>query len=376
MHKVYIGLDVHKAFVSIALALAGKRAPEYYGKCSGSVENLERVLRRILKRYDLKKEEVQVCYEAGPGGFVIARRLLVLGIDVIVVPPSLIPTKAGERVKTDRRDACKLARLLRAGELTSVHVPDAKDEAVRDVCRARTDAVDDVRRSKLRLGAFLLRNGFAYSGKSRWTAAHMRYLRELVLPDPAQKVVLEEYLIAIEAALERVQRLEEYMEHLLDEWERVRMVAALQGLRGFQMVSSMVINSKLGDIPRFGHPRQLMGFLGMVPGEYSSGQRRRQGSITKCGNTHARWMLIEVARHYAKAPKVNKALSVRQEGLSRAVRELSWRAQTRLHHRYVKLKLRGLNENKIIVAIARELIGFIWELAVLVKQEEGQRKAA
>ena len=161
MRKLYIGLDVHKAFVSIALAFAGSSDPEYYGKCSGSVENLEQVLRRILKRYDLEKGDIQVCYEAGPGGFVIARRLLVLGIDVIVVPPSLIPSKPGERVKTDQRDALKLARLLRVGELTRVHVPDAKDEAVRDVCRARTDAVDDARRSKLRLGAFLLRNGFA-----------------------------------------------------------------------------------------------------------------------------------------------------------------------------------------------------------------------
>jgi len=376
MRKLYIGLDVHKASISIALAFSGEREPQYYGKCSGSVKNFERVLRRILKSHDLKKEDIQVCYEAGPGGFVIARRLLVLGIDVIVVPPSLIPTKAGERVKTDRRDALKLARLLRSGDLTSVHVPDARDEAVRDVCRARTDAVDDARRSRLRLGAFLLRNGFTYTGKSRWTMAHMRYLRELVLPDPAQKVVLEEYLIAIDTSVERVKRLERHMEDLLDDWERATMTAALQGLRGFQLVSSMVINSELGNLTRFDHPRQIMGFLGMVPGEHTSGPRRRQGSITKCGNAHARWMLVEVARHYAKPPKVSKALSVRQEGLSRAVRELGWRAQTRLHHRYVKLKLRGLHENKIIVAMARELVGFIWELAVLVKQEEAQRKAA
>jgi transposase len=260
------------------------------------------------------------------------------------------------------RDARNIAKLFRNGDIVEVRVPPALDEAIRDVCRARTDASDDQSRAKQRLNSFLLRNGIRYSGKSRWTPAHMRYLRELVLPDQAQKIVLEEYIQAIDSAIERQQRLADKMKELLKGWEWKAVVEALMACKGFQEVAAMTAISELGDLRRFAHPRQLMAFLGLVPGEYSSGGKRRQGGITKCGNSHARWMLVECAQHYRKAPKVSAALSRRQEGQGEDVKKLSWRMQNRLHSRYVKLKMRGKRENKIIVAIARELCAFLWEL--------------
>lgn len=376
MKKVYIGLDVHKASVSIALAFAGTAEPESYGKAPADLDSFLRVLRRILKKHQLSKKDAALCYEAGPTGFVLARRLRQLDFDIDVIAPSKTPRPSGERIKTDRRDARKLARLFRAGELTPVHIPDVADEVIRDVCRARTDAVDDQKRSRFRLGSFLLRNGYHYTGTTRWKAAHLRYLREMVLPNPAQKIVLEEYLQRIDICVEQVERLEHQMRQLLDSWHRRPFVEALQGFRGFQLVASMTVTSELGDLSRFDHPRKLMAYLGLVPGEDSSGSRRRQGPITKCGNSHARWMLVEIARSYKLPPKISKELSKRQEGLSRDVRALSWRAQERLHRRYVRLHMRGLHYNKIVVAIARELVGFIWELARIIEPAVQAEEAA
>ena len=363
MTKVYIGLDAHKASILIALAFAGRGDPELYGKASSDVDSFLKILRRIMEKYQLTKEEVALCYEAGPTGFVLVRRLRHLGFACEVVAPSLIPVRSSDRVKTDRRDARKLAKLFRAGELTFVHVPDVADEVIRDVCRARTDAVDVQTRSRQQLSALLLRNGYHYTGASTWTEPHMRYLRELVLPDRAQKVVLEEYLQRVDAAVAQVARIERQMEDLLKDWSRRPFVEALQGFRGFQLVASMVVTSELGDLMRFKHPRQLMAYLGLVPSEQSSGDRRRQGSITKSGNSHVRWILVEVAHHYRIPPKVSKELSHRQEKLNRDVRALGWRAQERLHRRFSRLTLRGLHHNKVVIAIARELAAFIWELA-------------
>jgi transposase len=357
----------------MALAFAGDGPGEIHGSCTSDVDRFVVVLGQLLKAHGLERGQVKVCYEAGPCGFVLARHLLRLGYAVEVVAPSLIPTKPGERVKTDRRDARKLARLLRSGELTAVHIPDVADEVLRDLCRARTDAMDDHMRSRQRLSALLLRNGFHYQGKSPWTEAHMRYLRELVLQDPVQKLVLEEYLQGIDRAGERVQRLEEQMQLRQEGWVRRPLAEALQGLRGFQLVASMVVVSEIGDFLRFGHPRSLMAYLGLVPSEHTSSQRRRQGSITKCGNSHVRWILVEAAHQYRLPPKVSKELSKRQEGLSREVRELSWRAQHRLNKRFLKLTFRGVHYNKVVVAIARELAAFIWELARLVDREEAAK---
>ena len=305
---------------------------------------------------------LRACYEAGPCGFGLARRLRQLGVECEVVAPSMTPTRSGDRVKTDRRDACKLARLLRAGELTAVYIPEPTDEAIRDLCRARTDAVDDRRRARHRLKGFLLRHGYRYEGKSSWSAAHERYLRELMLPHPAMKVILEEYLQAIGAAGERIARCEVAMRDLLEQWRLAPAVRALMAMKGFQTVAAMILVSELGEIHRFAHPRQVMAYLGLVPTENTSSDKRRQGRITKCGNSHARWLLVECAQHYASPPKVSKELSRRQQGQPRAVRALSWKVQHRLHHRYTQLLGRRLQRNKALVGIARELCGFIWEL--------------
>lgn len=364
-HTYHIGLDVHAEKTAIAYAGADGSL-EFHGSCASSNLTVERTLRKLAAKLGTELKDLKVCYEAGPTGFVLARRLMELGVEVTVVAPSLIPQRAGERVKTDTRDALKLARLHRAGELKPIHIPDSEDEAIRDVCRARTDAVDDLRRAKQRLGAFLLRNGHHYTGKSKWTAAHMRYLRELDQPCPVQRIVLEEYLQAIDGIHRRIARLEAHMEERLDTWQRKAEVAATMALKGFRTVGGMIIMSELGDLRRFDHPCKLMGYLGLVPGEHSSGSTRRQGSITKCGNSHVRWMLIESAKAYRVPEKVSKELSKRQDGIPRAIKELSWRAQNRLCKKYRRMRARGLHENKITAAIARELCSFLWELHVKI----------
>jgi transposase len=224
-----------------------------------------------------------------------------------------------------------------------------------------------VKRAKQRLLSFLLRNGYNYQDGTNWTQKHMNYLRHLVLPDSNQKGVLEEYIQAVDTGVERVSRLETKMLELLDDWEWLPVAKALMALKGFQMVAAMITISELGDLTRFAHPRQLMAFLGLVPSEESSGNRRRQGAITKCGNSHARWLLIESAQAYRNPPQVSAALSQRQEGQPGKVKQLSWRAQNRLHRRYVKLKARGKHENKVKIAVARELCGFLWELHQLLR---------
>jgi transposase len=355
----YIGLDVHKESITIAVAEGGRNGEvREYGRVGGSLIALERALRK------LKGPGIQLrcVYEAGPCGFVIFRRLKALGIDCEVVAPSLIARKPGERIKTNRRDAIKLARSHRAGELTAVHVPDARDEAIRDLCRARTDAVRDQRRSRQQLKALLLRLGYHYTGKSSWSEAHLRYLRELKLTHPAQKVVLEEYLIAIGQAEERIARLNDQIHLHVATWRFKPAVEALMAMRGIQLIAASVLLSELGDLRRFAHPRQLMAYLGLVSSEHSTGDSRHQGAITKCGNTHARWFLIECAQHYALPPKVSKELSKRQQHQPARIKQLSWKAQTRLHRRFWALMRRGLCRQKAVAAVARELSGFIWAM--------------
>jgi len=359
----YIGLDVHKETVAIAYIKSNSRSEAiYYGTCGGSNLAVEKALRKLAKQLKVKFQDLKVCYEAGPTGFVLGRRLIQLKLDCVLCAPSKTERKPGDKIKTDKRDAQKLAKLFKNGDITTVRIPPELDEAVRDVCRARTDAVDDLSRSKQRLGAFLLRHGFRYSGSARWSAAHMRYLRELTMPTDAQKVVLEFYLQTIDIYESRVAELKEKLIELLQGWEWKPVVDTLMGCKGFQEVAATTIISELGDLRRFENPRKLMAFVGLVPSEHSSGATRRQGSITKCGNSHARWMLIECAQHFRKAPKIGAALTTRQEGLSSEIKELSWRMQNRLHKRYVKLKARGKHENKCMVAIARELVAFIWEI--------------
>jgi len=371
---LYIGFDVHKNSIAIACALSCESDdPQFYGSCGGSNLAVERALNRICKKFNVTKKQIRIAYEAGPTGFVLVRRLLQLGYDTIVVAPSKMERAAGEKVKTDRKDAIKIARQLRGKMLTGIYIPEAKTEAVRDLCRARTDASEDLRRDKQRLCAFLLRQGMRYDGKTNWTEAHMRYLRKMKLADPILDQILEDYLRTIDEGIKRVQMLEEKLEQVLLEWkEGAPFVNALKAFRGFQTVAAMTIASELGSMRRFKHPRQLMGYLGLVTGENSTGDRRRQGSITKCGNSHVRWILVESAQHYRLDPKVSPQLSKRQEGQSKEVKEISWRAQNRLNYRYKRLSARKLNRNKVIVAMARELCAFIWELFTTLPQPELQ----
>jgi transposase len=358
---LYLGLDVHKDSITIAIAEPGSKGElRLFGTITNSIQAVERVLSRIRKARP--GAHLEVAYEAGPCGFGIARRLKQLKVPCVVAAPSLIPKQPGSPFKTDKRDARAIARLLRAGELTGVYVPEPTDEAIRDLCRARTDAVDDLRRCRLRLKAFLLRHGYRYQGKANWSQPHMRYLRELVFPHPAMKTILEEYLQGIDAAHARVERIEGSMLLLLESWRLKPAVKALMAFRGFQLVAAMITVSELGDIHRFEHPRQLMTYLGLVPTEASSGPRQRLGSISRCGNGHQRWLLVECAEHYALPPKVSKELSARQEGQPQTVRDLSWKAQNRLHLRFSRLLARRLQRNKAKVAVARELCGFIWAL--------------
>src|SRR5512136_1759473 len=358
---LYIGLDVHKDSITIAIAEPGPKGEiRLFGTITNDLHALEKALSRIRKAHP--GALLEVAYEAGPCGFGIARRLKQLQVPCLVAAPSLIPKQPGSPFKTDKRDARAIARLLRAGELTAVYIPEPTDEAIRDLCRARTDAVDDLRRCRLRLKAFLLRHDYRYQGKANWSQAHMRYLRELVLPHPAMKAILEEYLQGIDAAHERVQRIEASMLSLLETWRLKPAVQALMAFRGFQLVAAMITVSELGDIHRFAHPRQLMTYLGLVSMEDSSGPHQRLGRISRCGNGHQRWLLTECAEHYFLPPKVSKELSRRQEGQPEHVRALSWKAQNRLHLRCHRLLGRRVPRNKAKVAIARELCGFVWAL--------------
>lgn len=372
---LYLGLDVHAENIAVAIAEAGRDGEvRNHGVISSGLRSVDKLLHKLGHPH----KELRICYEAGPCGFVLARHLKKKGIACDVIAPSLTPKGSGDKIKTDRRDARMLARLHRAGELTAVHVPDERDEAIRDLCRARTDATHDRRDARHQLKAFLLRNGYRYSETTAWSAAHMRYLRELTLPHAAMKVVLEEYLQAIDAATERIERLEVHMTALLEDWHMKPVVLALMGFRGYQTVAAMITVSEIGDIHRFPHPRQLMAYLGLVPSESSSGGSRAQGSITKCGNGHLRWIFNECAQHYRLPPKVSSQLTTRQEAIPKAhrrqVMELSWRCQNRLHEKGRKLAARGKTRQKVQTALARELSAFVWEVmrAVMPKADGTQ----
>lgn len=357
----FVGMDVHKD--SIEIAIADAKEARLFGRIGGEAAALDRAIRKLRS---VHRDPVFV-YEAGPCGFWIYRRLRAQGLACMVVSPSMTPRRSGDRVKTDRRDALQLARLARAGELAPIYVPDAGDEAMRDLVRAREDAVNMQRQARQRLQALLLRNEIRYVGKSSWTAAHRRWIAHLKLPDAAQQIAFEEYVAAVEEAGARLERLAGAIAAQLEHWRWRPLVQALQALRGVSAIHAVRIVAELGDLSRFDSPRRLMGYLGMVPSEDSSGRRRRQGSITKAGNSSARRAFIEAAWAYAHPARVSWTIARRQTGIAKSVTDLAWRAQLRLCARFRKLSARGLNRNKIVVAIARELSGFVWAIGQSVK---------
>jgi transposase len=353
----FVGLDAHAESTAIGFAEAGRAAARFVGTVGAKPAELMRALGKLGKPGSLL-----IVYEAGPCGYGLARELAAVGYRCEVIAPSKIPRKAGDRVKTDRRDALMLASLARAGELVAVTIPDERDEAIRDLSRARVDAVRARLKARQQLKALLLRHGRRYSGKTSWTAAHERYLAAISFPHPAQDIAFAEYRQAVGEGEARVERLTQALRQQVEGWRMQPLVGAIMTLRGLELIAASTIVAELGDLKRFAHPRELMGYVGLVPSEHSTGSKRRQGAITKTGNGHVRRVLIEAAWNYRYPARLSERLQVRQEGQPAAIREIAWRAQLRLAHRYRRLSARGLQYNKLCVAIARELVGFIWDI--------------
>jgi transposase len=357
---LYVGRDVHKESIAVAYVAKDHDAEVIY---LGTIGTRQCDIDHLIRKMQSKAKHLVFVYEAGPCGYWLYRYLTKKGYDCWVVAPSLIPKKPGDRVKTDRRDAVQLARLMRSGDLTRVYVPTVEDEAIRDLTRAREDTLRDLKSAKFRLKAFLLRQDIRYVGRANWHPAHLRWLSEVVCPTPAQQIVFQEYVRAVNEHTERLQRLEQELQEQVKSWRLHPVVDALQALRGVQFTAAVTMVAEIGDLTRFDTPRELMKFLGLIPSEYSSGDQRRQGSITKAGNTHARRVLVEGAWAYRYPAKVSRHLQLRLETQPKMIQDISWKAQVRLCKRYRQLVARGKHPNVVTVAIARELTGFMWAIA-------------
>src|ERR1700742_925989 len=362
--EVFVGIDVAKLRNAVAIAEAGRDGEiRYMGEFDASPEGVTRLIRKLAARHG----KLHVCYEAGPTGYGLYRQILALGHECIVVAPSLIPRRSGDRVKTNRRDAQCLARLLRAGELTAVWVPDETHEAVRDLVRTRAMAVEDYRRKRQPVTSFLLRHGRNYEGKTSWRGRHKRWLDGQSFIHPAQRLAFQEMLNAVQATVERIDRLEAALLDIVPAWTMAPVVAAFQAMRGVQFMTAVTMVSEAGDLRRFDHPRQLMAFLGLVPSERSTGETRHQGGITKTGNSHARKALIEAAWTYRHPAGIGEHHQRRQAALPERVREIAWKAQTRLCARFRRLLAKGKRNTVVVVAIAREIAAFLWAIARLIE---------
>jgi transposase len=360
----FIGLDVHKKTITIAIAdKCRENKPRVYGTIANELEAVDKFCRKMLS----SASQLHFVYEAGPCGYGIYRHLTAKGFDCMVAAPSLIPKKSGERIKTDRRDATNLARLHRAGELSAVYVPDSADEAMRDLSRARQDAVHASRKAKQQLKALLLRHHICYSGRSAWSKAYFRWLADIAMAYPAQQVALQEYIDAVHEAIGRVDRLTDQIRQLVPVWRMAPVVSALQAARGVSLLVAVTLVAELGDLSRFRKPSQLMAYLGLVPSEHSTGERIKRGGITKTGNRHARRALIEAAWAYRLPARVSRFLQKRQQDVSEPVCRMAWKAQLRLCTRYRRLVARGKLKQKVVTAIARELSAFLWAIAKRVQ---------
>ena len=355
--QVFVGLDVHKDSITAACVGMDSDAPVVnLGTLGTQPYAIDRLLKKVSGRGRLR-----VVYEAGPCGFWLQRYLAGRGVDCQVAAPSLIPRKPGERIKTDRRDARKLALGLRAATLTPVHIPTPEQEQFRDVVRAWQQAKRDVTIARQRLKAFLLRHDIRYTGTANWSAAHRRWLSETVLPGAAQQIVFQEHVDSISERERRRERLERELDALASDWSGYPLAHALQAFRGIQKTVAYTVVAETHDLSRFARPTHFMAWLGLVPGEHSSGATRRQGPITRCGNHWARTLLVEAAWSYRYPPKVSHIIEARAGDVDPAIRAIAWCAQIRLHHVFIKLVGRGKHRNVTATAVARELAAFLWD---------------
>jgi transposase len=361
----FVGLDVHKNTTSVAVADAAGGEPRYLGVIGSDDASIRKLVRKLGAAKSLC-----IAYEAGPTGYGLHRLLATLGCKVMVVAPSLIPRRAGDRVKTDRRDALQLARLLRAGELSPIEVPGPEQEALRDLSRAREDAVCSRQKARQQLASFLLRHGRRFEGKTTWSRQHRRWLQTQKFEHPAQQLAFEEYCRAVEQGDARIDRLTDALELACEESPARETVAALQSLKGIKLITAMALMAELGDITRFTNPKQLMAYVGLVPSEHSSGNRVRRGGITKTGNGHARRLLTESAWNYRYPPRQTETMTARQRGQPDTIHEIAWQAQVRLNGKFRRLRHRGKKSTVAVCAVARELLGFVWAVAVEVKKQK------
>jgi transposase len=369
----FIGLDVHAETIAVAVA-----EPQGEVRALGVIPNRPESIRRLVNKLG-PAEKLRMCYEAGPTGYVVYWQLTALGVTCDVVAPTLVPTKAGDRVKTDRRDALKLARSYRAGDLTAVWVPDAAHEALRDLVRAREAAKKDQLRARHRLGKFLLRQGRRPATKiNAWTQKHLTWVKTVHFEHAAQEATLLDYLNEVEHVVVRLERLERAIDDAVKTAPaRMRaVVEALQALRGIAQVSAVTIVAEVGELSRFAKPRQLMGYSGAVASEDTSGERTRRGGITKTGNAHLRRIVIEAAWAYQHRPGIGAPLRKRQATVSPEVKEIAWKAQHRLHARYRHLTAKGKCRQEVVTAVGRELLGFIWAIGVKVETQGGHQRSA
>ena len=356
---IYIGLDTSKLKISVALAEAGRDGEVRF---FGDIENAPAVVERMAATLAKRHRRLVFCYEAGPTGYGLHRQLTALGHECVVVAPSLIPKRPGERVKTNRRDALMLAKLHRAGELTAVWTPDPGHEAMRELVRAREAAMEALRRTRQHLQSLLLRHGKIFTGRTAWTKAHTLWLCDQTFDHPALHIVLAEYRNATADAETRLERITKQVVEAANSWSLAPMIAAYQAMRGVAFLTAVTFVAEIGDVRRFDSPRQLMAYLGLVPSESSTGERVRRFSITKAGNTRARRVLIEGAWTYRFPARISRALQERQNGVPKAVRDIAWKAQIRLCGRYRKLMAKGKRPTVITTAIAREMSAFLWDI--------------
>jgi transposase len=356
-----VAFDTSKLRNAVAIADAGRTGEVRF---LGEIDTSGAATAKLVRKLAGKHPRLTFCYEAGPTGYGLYRQITSLGHECIVVAPSLIPKKPGDRVKTNRRDALSLARLLRSGDLTAVWVPDRHHEAIRDLTRARETAVMDLRSKRQQVSAFLLRQGLHYcEGKRTWTKAHMNWLLSQKLAHVEQRIVFEEMMLAIRQAQERIERLEQAVRAAVPDWSLAEVVTALMAMRGMDLISATTFLAEIGDLSRFGTPRELMAYLGLVPSEESTGDTVKRGPITKTGNRRARRMLVECAWSYRHPPRVGKDKQEKVAAAPPAVREIAWKAQCRLSRRYRALVRRGKLKTVAITAVAREFAGFIWAVA-------------